>query len=257
MNNPIDAPVAQSKSAFAPSVTSVAQVGDECISARQTNGEAAALLSLTNLAVDSTQVATQTRRTILAPWYFELLSFRFVNALRTASCMPIIFVLKLSKHGHAWVLGSDIWREIDPSREFLVQCVLKYVAILGCLEVERRSSPTGNGHYFFRLKDDVPLVDYDGINGKLMEQILSLLTSINHARPKQTPRIGLLLFAVFARKLVKRTDIDGYMENQNQNASVIHRQIEFLSEIKIIKQLKEFRGYKSVHYVHPISKQGA
>lgn len=251
------APAAQSKSAFAPSVISIAQIGDECISAQQPNGETAALLSPTNLAISSMQVVTQTRKAILAPWYFELLSLRLIDASRAVSCMPILFVMELSKQGHAWVLGADIWREIDPSREFRLESILKYAGILGCLEVERRLGSNGVDRPFFRLKDDVQLVDCDGINGKLMAQMLWFLTCINKARPKQTPRIGLLLFAVFARKLVKRTDIDEYLDNQNPNASVIFRQIDFLCEMKIIKQRKQFRGYKSVHFVHPILKHGA
>ncbi len=256
MNNPIGAPVAQSKSAFVPSAISVAEIEDQCISARQTNGEAAALLSPTNLAVEMTQVATQPRRTILAPWYFEMLSLRIANASRAASCMHILFVLELSKHGHDWVLGTDIWRAIDPLREFQFQNILKFTPILDCFEVERRSNSPSSG-YFFRLKDDVQLVDCDGINGKLMAQMLWSLTCIKRAGPKQTPRIGLLLFAVFARKLVKRTDIDEYLDNQKPNASFIERQIDFLCEMQIIKKSKQFRGNKAVHLVLPVLNQGA
>ena len=256
MNNPIGAPVAQSKSAFAPSVISVDEIEDECNSARHTNGEAAALLSPTNLAVDSTQVATQTRRVILAPWYFEMLSLRIANASRAATCMHILFVLELSKHEHAWVLGTDIWRTIDPIHEFRFQGILKFAAILGCIETKRRSNLPCSGN-FFRLKDDVQLVDCNGINGKLMAQMLGFLTRINQASPKQTPRIGLLLFAVFARKLAKRTAIDEYLDNQKPNASFILRQIDLLCEMHILKKDKQFRGHKAVHLVLPVLNQGA
>ncbi len=167
--------------------------------------------------------------------------------------MTILFVLELSKHGHDWMLGADIWRALDPSREFQLQCILKFASILGCLEIERRPSENGNLHHFFRLKDDVQLVDCNGINGKLMAWMLSSLTIINHAKPKQTPRIALLLFAVHARKLVKRTDIDEYLENQNENASVILRHINVLCELNFVIQHKTFRGKTSSHFVRPIS----
>jgi hypothetical protein len=162
---------------------------------------------------------------ILAPCYFEMLSFRLINATRAASCMTILFVMELSKHGRDWVRGADIWRALDPEREFMLQRILKFAPILGCLEVERRASNNGNMHHFFRLKDEVQFVDCNGISGRLMTWMLASLTSINCARPKQTPRIGLLLFAIFSKKLVKRTDIDEYLENKNENASVILRHI--------------------------------
>ena len=190
---------------------------------------------------------------ILAPCFFEMLSFRLINATRTASCMTILFVMELSKHGHDWVRGADIWRALDPEREFMLQRILKFAPILGCLEVERRASNNGNMHHFFRLKDEVQFVDCNGISGRLMTWMLASLTSINCARPKQTPRIGLLLFAIFAKKLVKRTDIDEYLENKNENASVILRHIDVLCELNFIIQHKTFRGNTSSHFVRPIS----
>ena len=170
--------------------------------------------------------------------------------------MTILFVMELSKHGHDWVRGADIWRALDPSREFRLQCILKVASILGCFEVERRPSENGNLHHFFRLKDEVQLVDCNGISGKLMAWMLASLTRINHARPKQTPRIGLLLFAVHARKLVNRNDIDEYLENQNENASVILRHIDVLCELNFIIQQKTLRSKNSTHFVYPVHEQG-
>ncbi len=190
---------------------------------------------------------------ILAPWYFEMLCFRLANASRLASCMTIVFVMELSKHGRDWVLGADIWRAIDPDREFRLQCVLKFASILGCIEVQRQPCQNGNHLHYFRLADEVQFVDRHGINGKLVAWMLKALTCINREKPKQTPRTALLLFAIYARKLVKRTEIDEYLENQNANASVIFRQIDVLCDLKLVHQKKEFRGKLSHHFVYPIT----
>jgi hypothetical protein len=63
----------------------------------------------------------------------------------------------------------------------------------------------------------------------------------------------MLLFAIFSKKLVKRTDIDEYLENKNENASVILRHIDVLCELNFIIQHKTFRGNTSSHFVRPIS----
>lgn len=213
----------------------------------------AAIVDTTKLAGTSSRNTKLSGMPILAPWYFEMLSFRLVNTSRSASCMTILFVMELSKHGTAWVLGADIWRAIDPEREFMLQRILKFASMLGCLEVQQRPCKNGNLHHFFRLNSDVQFVDCNGINGKLMTWMLRSLTSINRSKPKQTPRIAMLLFAIYARKLVKRTDIDEYLENQNENSSVILRQLNLLCELNFIVQDKTFQGKRSRHVVWPIA----
>ena len=193
-----------------------------------------------------------TPKTILAPWYFEQISFELSFTTRTSSCLFILFILELSKHGHEWMAGTEVWSAIDSSRPFVLTIFQKIAQTTNCVEMDRRTGRFGKSHSYFRLKEGIHLVDIDGLNGKRSLWLLKALTTINCARPKQTPRIALLLYAIFFLKLINRKDIDEYLENPNVNASVIMRQLNVLEELKFIQQERVSAGYKSCHFVYPI-----
>ena len=190
---------------------------------------------------------------ILAPWIFEMLSFRLASSSKAVSCMPILFIMELSTYGRTWVRGVDIWAAISNQPEFHRNSILKFGKDLGCLDVERRQGSNGVKQFYFRISKEIDLVDSERINGKLMLWMLQSLRKILLARPKQTPRIGLLLFAIFARKLVNRIEIEEYLDNRCANAAHIVRQINVLTELGFIAEKKVNRSKNSTHFVYPIS----
>ena len=191
---------------------------------------------------------------ILAPWNFEKLSFRLASESRTVSCMPILFVMELSTYGRTWVRGIDIWAGISNQPEFHRSNILRFGKDLGCFDVERRQGSNGVKQYYFRISEAIDLVDSGRINGKLMVWMLQSLKKILLVRPKQTPRIGLLLYAIFVRKLIDRGEIDEYLDNRCANASHIVRMINMLIGLGFIAERKSNRKRYSTHFVFPISE---
>jgi hypothetical protein len=229
---------------FAPSRTSTDDAGTYCPE----------LAVATTLSNKSQQKVAEPSKFILAPCIFEMLSFRLASSSKTVSCMPILFVMKLSTYGRTWVRGIDIWAGISNQPEFHRNNILKFGKDLGCFDVERRQGSNGVKQYFFRISDAIDLVDSERINGKLMVWMLQSLRKILLARPKQTPRIGLLLYAIFARKLVNRIEIEEYLDNRCANAAHIVRQINVLLELGFIAEMKVNRSKNSTHFLFPISE---
>lgn len=189
---------------------------------------------------------------ILAPCYFEMLCVELANISQKASSRYITFVMEISKGAHEWSRGIDIWRKIGGASIFPLQNLLPLLDKLKCVDAERRLGANGIEQYFFRLKHHVHLVKQESLNGKLMLRMYDALHSISSVRPRQTSRIGLLLYAVFARRLVIRSEIDDYLSDQSMNTEKVLQQINLLVELKFIRLLKSADRQHAKHFITPI-----
>jgi hypothetical protein len=107
----------------------------------------------------------------------------------------------------------------------------------------------------FRIRKEVHLVKLNSLNGNLMSWMFSALQDINVRKPRVTPRIGLLLFAVLARKLVRRSDIDDYLGHSTKNAQHVVSQIKLLIELNLLTELKSDKRKHDRHYLYPVRSE--
>lgn len=189
---------------------------------------------------------------ILAPWYFELFCFELAKNSQKATCRHIMFLMALSKHGHDWISGNDLWREIGGKSVFQLNSFLPLLEKLNCVDVDRGKNGRRPQQAYFRIKSEVRLVKLHSLNGNLMFWMFSALQEINMRKPRSTPRIGLLLFAVLARKLVRRSDIDDYLGHSTRNAEHVVDQIKLLVELNLLTELKTDVRRHDRHYLYPV-----
>jgi hypothetical protein len=191
-------------------------------------------------------------RYAMAPWYFELLSFELANLSKKATCRHITFLMELCKSGYEWRSGRDIWRAIGCASRFPLFAFFPLLEKLNCVEVDRRIGEFGVTQVYFRIKRHVHLVKRDTLLGQQMEQMYSALKEINLLRPRQTPRIGLLLFAIVVKKLTKRSEIDDYLCHASNFAEHVVHQIQLLIELNFIKERKTCKGQHDRHFLYPV-----
>jgi hypothetical protein len=191
-------------------------------------------------------------RYAMAPWYFELLSFKLANLSKKATCRHITFLMELCKSGYEWRSGREIWRALGCESRFPLFSFLPLLEKLDCVDVERRRGEYGVTQAYFRIRSDVHLVNQDSLTGKQMEQMYVSLKEINRLRPRQTPRIGLLLFAIVAKKLTKRSEIDDYLCHGSRFAEHVVHQIQLLVELNFIQERKTCKGHHDRHFLYPV-----
>jgi hypothetical protein len=189
---------------------------------------------------------------ILAPWYFELVCFELAENSQKATCRHIMFLMALSKYGHDWISGNDLWREIGGKSVFRLNSFLPLLEKLNCVDVDRGKNGRRPQQAYFRIKAEVRLVKLHSLNGSLMSWMFSALQEINMRKPRSTPRIGLLLYAVLARKLVRRSDIDDYLGHSTRNAEHVVDQIKLLVELNLLRELKNDKRRHDRHYLYPV-----
>ena len=189
---------------------------------------------------------------MMAPWYFELLSFELAKLSQKATCRHITFLMALCQGGYEWRSGREIWRALGFESRFPLFSFLPLLEKLDCVEVERRVGEHGAPQAFFRIRSHVHLVNQDSLIGKQMEQMYLSLKEINRLRPRQTPRIGLLLFAIIAKKLTKRSEIDDYLCHSSHFAEHVVHQIQLLIELNFIQDRKTCKGHHDKHFLYPV-----
>lgn len=189
---------------------------------------------------------------ILAPWYFELLCFELAQISQKATLRHITFLMALSQYGNEWIAGSDLWRELGCKTIFPLNSFLPLLEKLNCVDVDRGMNGRRPEQVHFRIRREVHLVKLNSLNGSLMSWMFSALQDINIHKPRVTPRIGLLLFAVLARKLVRRSDIDDYMGHSTKNAQHVVGQIKLLVELNLLIERKGHERSHDRHYLLPV-----
>ncbi len=123
---------------------------------------------------------------------------------------------------------------------------------LNCVDVDRGMNDRRPEQVHFRIRREVHLVKLNSLNGSLMSWLFSALQEINLRKPRVTPRIGLLLFAVLARKLVRRSDIDDYLGHSTKNAQHVVGQIKLLVELNLLTERKYHERSHDRHYLFPV-----
>jgi hypothetical protein len=189
---------------------------------------------------------------ILAPWYFEMFCFELAQTSQKATLRHITFLMALSQYGHEWIAGSDLWRDLGCKTIFPLNGFLPLLEKLNCVEVDRGMNGRRPEQVHFRIRREVHLVKLNSLNGSLMSWMFSALQDINLRKPRVTPRIGLLLFAVLARKLVRRSDIDDYLGHSTKNAQHVVGQIKLLIKLNLITELKNDKRRHDRHYLLPV-----
>jgi hypothetical protein len=160
--------------------------------------------------------------------------------------------MALSQYGNEWISGSDLWRELGCKTIFPLKSFWPLLEKLNCVDVDRGMNDRRPEQVHFRIRREVHLVKLNSLNGGLMSWMFSALKNINMRKPRVTPRIGLLLFAVLARKLVRRSDIDDYLGHSTKNAQHVVGQIELLIELNLLTELKRDKRRHDRHYLLPV-----
>ncbi len=164
----------------------------------------------------------------------------YVEKSRTTSTLPIRLIIELSKFpkDHWLLLNSLSEASGNPKPVQNPRKIFSPLVANGFMEVVKTDFKSNTARYFLRLTDKTTLVSDAHPDGRVMKRICLELNRYALAHPRGSNYAGLLLSALYFRKLGTPTDI----------AELIYDSREISPSSTIQSIAKELDLLSIVHY---------